>query len=71
MRVATEDTIQDDTEANPDHPTAERVDARPDVDTHKLEQMSEQARAWVSEHPVAALGIALAAGFAVGRVVRR
>lgn len=35
------------------------------------QQWSEQAREWIMGHPFAALGIAVAAGFAVGRVVRR
>ena len=35
------------------------------------QQWSEHAREWIMGHPFAALGIAVAAGFTVGRVVRR
>ncbi len=31
----------------------------------------EFARSWIQQNPVPALGIALAAGFVVGRIVRR
>lgn len=34
------------------------------------QQMGDQAREWVTTHPFAALGIAVATGFAVGRLVR-
>lgn len=34
------------------------------------EELGQRARVFVSENPLAALGIALAAGFVVGRIVR-
>lgn len=34
-------------------------------------RMAERARAWAVSNPFAAIGIALAAGFMVGRVARR
>jgi len=36
-----------------------------------VEQFAHQARRWVSEHPFAALSVAILTGFAVGRVARR
>lgn len=50
----------------PVEPTAASDDWR-----ETAQDLSEQAREWVTTHPFAALGIAVATGFAVGRLVRR
>jgi hypothetical protein len=70
MRVATPSKNAD--QGQPDPPTSASVSPGDEPSSQlDLAQAAEVARAWVTEHPLAALGLAVATGFLVGRLVRR
>lgn len=54
---------QDD---EPDYPDANANDWQ-----HNVQDFAHEARIWIADHPFAALGVAVAAGFLVGRIKRR
>lgn len=55
---------------DPDPSAGLNADSLSDLKDRASERI-EVARSWIQQNPLPALGIALAAGFVVGRIVRR
>lgn len=66
-----------DVSPDPDEPEAHESDAADtaartlDAARERATEVLETTRAWIVANPAAAIGIAVGAGFLVGRVVRR